>query len=78
MNIYLIEQNIVTGCDTYTAAVVCAESESEARKIHPADRWNEWAEWVELKDIDKIKVTYLGKAEEKSKAGVILASYNAG
>ena len=36
MNIYLLEQNLVDGYDTYDSAVVIAESEEKARDIHPA------------------------------------------
>ena len=35
MKIYLLSQDIVTGYDTYDSAVVIAENEDEARKIHP-------------------------------------------
>jgi len=37
MNIYLLEQNIVGGWDTYDSCVVCAESVKDAIKIHPSD-----------------------------------------
>lgn len=36
MNLYLISQTINEGYDTYDSAVVAAESEDEARKIHPS------------------------------------------
>ena len=36
MNIYLLEQDLVNGYDTYDAIVVAAESTDEARKIHPS------------------------------------------
>ena len=35
MKIYLLSQDIVNGYDTYDSAVVIAENEDEARKIHP-------------------------------------------
>ena len=35
MKIYLLSQDIVDGYDTYDSAVVIAENENEARKIHP-------------------------------------------
>jgi hypothetical protein len=34
--------------------------------------------WVESKDINKIKVEYLGEADLSIKKGVILSSFNAG
>lgn len=35
MKIYLISQNKVSGYDTYSDAVVCAEDEESAKKINP-------------------------------------------
>jgi hypothetical protein len=35
MNLYLISQNVNNDYDTYDAAVVAANSEDEARLIHP-------------------------------------------
>ena len=37
MELFLLNQNICTGYDTYDLAVVCAENEIEARKIHPSE-----------------------------------------
>lgn len=34
--LYLISQDLVDGYDTYDSVVVSAESEDEARKIHPS------------------------------------------
>ena len=35
MNLYLLTQDVNMGWDTYDSAIVCAESEEEAVKIHP-------------------------------------------
>lgn len=35
MKIYLISQDTNPGYDTYDSAVVCAENEQQAQKIHP-------------------------------------------
>ena len=43
MNIYLIEQNVNFGQDTYRSAVVYAESSESAKMIHP----HENAMWVD-------------------------------
>ena len=37
MNIYLVSQSISNGYDTYDSMVVAAESEEDARTIHPSD-----------------------------------------
>jgi len=37
MKLFLLQQNINDGWDTYDAAVVVAENEDEARKIHPSE-----------------------------------------
>lgn len=36
MEIYLLEQDLNSGYDTYDSVVVIAENEDEARKIHPS------------------------------------------
>jgi len=87
MNLYLIEQpeeNV--DYDTYDSAVVCAESEEEARKMHPSknydskhpwwsnDNWHkDWANALE-----DVRVTLLGEAKEGLDRGVICRSFNAG
>ena len=37
MNIYLLEQNVNNGYDTYDSCVVVAENEEAARNIHPSE-----------------------------------------
>ena len=81
MNLYLLEQDYVSGYDTYDNCVVCAKDEKDARNIHPSEYvthienkvWmgtrddnttyeNNSYDWVSYEDIDKIEVTYLGRA----------------
>lgn len=85
MKIYLLSQSKNNDYDTYDAVVVTAESEDEARQIHPTgvENWikiesNEavrGATWVMLADV---KVKYIGTAKRGAKSGVILSSFNAG
>lgn len=81
MNLYLIEQDVNNNWDTYDSAVVVANSEDEARFIHPNDyEWDgkmeTYSNWC---NAENVKVTYLGKAKEGLKKGeVICASFNAG
>lgn len=35
MNLYLVTQSVNDDCDTYAGMVICAESEEEAKTIHP-------------------------------------------
>ena len=81
MKVYLLEQNAVVGYDTYDSAVVAATSSKEARNIHPMgynvkdeDTW-ETDCWCTP---SKVKVTYLGKAKNTLKKGMICTSFNAG
>lgn len=81
MNIYLLTQDINNNYDTYDAVVVSAESEEEARSMHPrgydiAEASSRDDSWVRLGQIDRIKVTLIGVSCMRK--GVILASYNAG
>ena len=46
MNIYLLTQDVNVDYDTYDAAIVCAESEEEAVKIHPdGEIWGTVYRW---------------------------------
>ena len=84
MNIYLIEQTVNQDYDTYDSAVVVAETEEEARLIHPngedslkivpEESYTDW-DWCKLADV---KVTLLGTLADSNIKGVICASFNAG
>ena len=83
MNLYLISQDINEDYDTYDAAVVAAENEDDARKIHPdgisEEEWKGqdwWDTWVKYTERGKIKVEHIGVTNKKR--GIILASFNAG
>jgi hypothetical protein len=84
MKLYKLYQDIATSYDSYDSAVVCAEDQIEATKIHPRgiECKNDikativkWSDWCNQKDV---KVEYLGEAKEGLKRGVIVASFNAG
>jgi len=87
MKLYRIWQDVNNNYDTYDSAVVCAENEEEARKIHPDGTYDypededleimdeEYGSWVKKK---YVKVEYIGEAREGLKKGVIVASFNAG
>ena len=79
MNIYLVEQDVNNGYDTYDAFVCFAESEDDARKMPPSSYVSEWRslkdEWVDNPAL--LKVTLLGKSDS-TEAKVVLASFNAG
>lgn len=81
MNLYLLEQDINGYWDTYDSAIVCAESEAEAVKIHPDgdffdSGWTSTDDWVETPS--KVKCKKIGVADKSIEKGVILASFNAG
>ncbi len=80
MNLYLIYQNENNDYDTYDSVVVCAESEEEARDIHPNQYSRERKEWSTddwcLKE--NVKARYLGVADISLEKGVVCASFNAG
>lgn len=81
--IYLLSQDQNRGYDTYDSIVVCAESEEEARNIHPRGEWrnsiysmfrdDSWA--FDPKDV---KVKFLGEASPTIEKGIIITSFNAG
>ena len=85
MFLYKISQDVNIGYDTYDSAVVCAESEDDARMINPAryscGNYEEWDGenddflWCGAKDV---KVEIIGIASRVLPRGVVVASYNAG
>lgn len=81
--IYLISQNENTGWDTYDSAVVVAPDVKTAKRIHPMGlKWmdtsweNGMGDWCSSPA--KVKVKYIGEADDRQKIGVICASFNAG
>lgn len=86
MNLYLISQTVNDDYDTYDSAVVAAESEDEARKMHPGqsqgdfyESWwtrdTEYGSWASR--LEDVKVELIGVSHENV-SRVICASFNAG
>ena len=82
MKLWLLTQSTVNGYDTFDGAVVAANTEEEARGIHPktvgglgltGEKWDDriWA------PKERVTVEYLGDTD-RDISGVILASFNAG
>lgn len=87
MNIYRISQTTHTGYDTYDSAVVIAESEENARWMHPEDgsciteditAGEDSYNWYWTHP-DNVIVELIGKASEQLNAPIVIcASFNAG
>ena len=84
MKLFMLDQEVNIDHDTYDAVVVAAETEEEARWIHPSeyehqDKWDgkteKYSTWCAVEDVH---VRYLGEAAEGTEKGIILASFNAG
>ena len=69
--LYKIWQEVNDDYDTYDSAVVCAESEEEARNTDLGTKYS-WA------SPEYVKVEEIGIAKDDVKKGIIVASYNAG
>ncbi len=81
MNIYLLTQDVTVGYDTYDSAIVCAESEEEAVKIHPnGEIWGTVSQWdyTWAENPSLVKCRRIGVADKSIEKGVVLASFNAG
>lgn len=80
LNLYLISQDINNGYDTYDSIIVCAENEEEAKMIKPNGELLEDDDysWVNLSQINKLKIEFLGVANKGIEKGIILASFHAG
>ena len=89
MKLFKISQCVNDNYDTYDEAIVCAESEEEARKIHPdggydyketgegefSEANSNYGTWAKKEYVD---VKYIGEAMPLMKRGVVCASFNAG
>ena len=94
MNIYLVEQDVNNGYDTYDSFVVVAESEEIAKHTSPSgfyvwknEVWNfcysdgtcEPSSQLDWCLPSDVKVTLIGEADKKyTETTVLLASFNAG
>lgn len=87
MNIYKISQGVNNDYDTYDSAIVCAENEEEAKKIHPRGEYDYKEKNDDIKEEENygswakkefVEVEYIGVAKEGLEKGVIVASFNAG
>lgn len=80
MKLWLISQDVNNGYDTYDSAVVAAETEEDARQIRPDEKtWpkrERFCVWAATPN--QVQVELIGQATEGTKAGLILASFNAG
>lgn len=92
MKLYIISQKEARGYDTFSSAIVCAESPEQAKTIHPRgdiynddmylyDKDNRWLryssrEWASKPD--NVGVEYIGEATDTVKFGIVLASFHAG
>ena len=77
MKLYRLWQNDNNGYDTHDSAVVCAESEDEAKSIADTEFSSEpvYGTWV---SVDKVKCQLIGNAVSGMKKGIVVASFNAG
>lgn len=90
MNLYLIYQDKNTSFDSYDSAVVAAETEEDARLIHPRMNeegvfpWSSRDDWPlteshgDWTTPNHVGVCLIGVAKEGTQRGVICASFNAG
>ena len=88
MNLYFLKQNENNCYGTYESRVVCAESEDEARKIHPDPyeddsedgKWWEVDEYLRsdgwAKSPETVEVEFIGIAKEGLEKGVVCAHYS--
>lgn len=86
MNIYKLSQNINNSYDTYDSMIVVAETEQQAKLLHPdmlrfpefKGCWD-FCGWISLDQIDFIQIELVGIAITTFMTPcVICASFNAG
>ena len=75
MKLWRISQTVNDDYDTYSDAVVAADTRTEARHIHPSGTCRDYDTWALP---EQVKVELLGTAKKGTKAGVICSSFHAG
>lgn len=84
MNIYHVQWiKSVADCGEYDECVVCADSEEEARSIHPNGCGFDMSEkeshsWVTWNERDTLTVKLIGVACEHVAKGLIVSAYVGG
>lgn len=80
MKLWLISQNVNNNYDAYDSAVVAAETEIDAKHIHPDGGNFQFSKrtWCWVEHPNQISVKYLGEADASIGRGVVCASFNAG
>lgn len=80
MKLFRISQTQNDDYDTFDSAIVCAESEDDARTIHPGlgkfECYQDSLTWCDSPE--HVTVEYIGEAREDMERGVVLASFNYG
>ena len=80
MKLWLISQDKNNGYDTYDSAVVAADTDTEAKMMHPFNgediKPEPWSDWVG--EPEQVACEYIGEAKDGTQKGVICASFNAG
>ena len=85
MNLYLIkpkpsksDDDDDPGYDTYSAAIVCAASEADAKRIHPSPRNYDDSTWTQdnwAKSPEDVTVQLIGTAHESIEPGIVMSDY---
>lgn len=77
MNLYIISQDHNGAYDVFDAALVAAESEADAKTIHPSgsESWDR-RNWCESPD--RVDAVLVGKAADGVQRGVLLTKFAAG
>ena len=84
MKLWKISQSQNTTWDVYRAAVVAAETESEARSTDPYDgsqitNWDDaWLKGYWCHAPNAVTVEYLGEGRAGMKAGIVLSDFGNG
>ena len=86
MKLWMLTQDRNTGYDTYDSCIVAAPTAAAAKDFHPRSDTPQfwWLEKDQFGPLDTwahpndVTVRLLGEAVPNTKAGVVLASFNAG
>jgi hypothetical protein len=81
MKLWLLKQDTVTGCDTYDSCVVVADTEEQAKTMHPtpyeARQMTAGTGWDWPTSPKLVTATLLGEAADPTRR-VVCSSFNVG
>lgn len=76
MNIYKVTRPGEEKSNEYDSFICCARTKDDAIRIYPNEEGAYDDFWINIDEIGTLEVVELGKADDSTEEGVLLASFN--